>query len=62
MSRTASKPGNWHVVMAPGFGATRDAMAVRKGDVVAVVTEPLTGAMMLVRLGAMLAAVRQRPR
>jgi PEP-CTERM motif len=36
------------------------AMAVRNGDVVAV-PEPLTGAMMLVGLGAMMAAVRRRP-
>jgi hypothetical protein len=35
------------------------AMAVRTGDVVAV-PEPLTGAMMLVGLGAMVAAVRRR--
>jgi len=36
-----------------------NAMAVRTGDVVAV-PEPLTGAMMLVGLGAMVAAVRRR--
>jgi hypothetical protein len=36
-----------------------NAMAVRTGDVVAV-PEPLTGAMMLVGLGVMVAAVRRR--
>jgi hypothetical protein len=39
-----------------------NAMAVRAGDVVGVVPEPLTGAMMLVGLGAMVVVVRRRAR
>ena len=68
-SGTVSAPDNaWHFFTNGGVQNTDNqtnelfAVAVRPGDVAAAVPEPETYAMMLLGLGALMGAVRRRPR